>query len=251
MLRRRGIPAAAAAGCVVAGARRSAPGARRSVPGAAMVAADIAARPALAGAVGAAAGLTPGAAEVAGAEALEAAALAGASGARGGAAGFVARDAAREAADAALAGAALLGSVAAALIARWICDVEAGSAWGNSGTLAAAAPSDGASDSFSSALKTFEQRPQRTYPCPTRRSLALTASVSVHLGQTVNMPAVAPPVIVGCRRAPPNPRAVRSAAYQTTDQTPPPLRPAPPRAAPPAAASRPSPACSQNQRRAV
>src|SRR6185437_8922694 len=54
------------------------------------------------------------------------------------------------------------------------------------------APSAGASESLSNALKTLEQRPQRTYPWPTRRSFAVTASVNVHLGQTVNMAAVAP-----------------------------------------------------------
>src|SRR6187549_1249610 len=37
-----------------------------------------------------------------------------------------------------------------------------------------------------SALKTLAQRPQRTYPCPARRSTVVTTSVSVHFGQTVN-----------------------------------------------------------------
>src|SRR5258706_10864758 len=43
------------------------------------------------------------------------------------------------------------------------------------------------SDRPSSALNTFAQRPQRTYPWPARRSAAATASVSAHLGQTVNI----------------------------------------------------------------
>ncbi|HTW75216.1 MAG TPA: hypothetical protein VMD56_09905, partial [Steroidobacteraceae bacterium] len=51
-------------------------------------------------------------------------------------------------------------SEAAELIARVICDLEAGSACAIGGVPASA--SGGASDSFSSALKTLEQRPQRT-----------------------------------------------------------------------------------------
>ncbi len=65
------------------------------------------------------------------------------------------------------------------------------------------------SDSRASALNTFEQRPQRTNPCATRRSAAVTTSVKAHLGQTVYMNGVVPK-----DRA--NLRAGRNNPYQNT-----------------------------------
>src|SRR6185437_3635345 len=65
------------------------------------------------------------------------------------------------------------------------------------------------SESRASALNTFEQRPQRTKPCATRRSAAVTTRVRAHLGQTVYMKGVVP-------KDRPIPRARRKEPYQST-----------------------------------
>jgi len=57
-----------------------------------------------------------------------------------------------------------------------------------SGALSGGPPSSCRSSvSRASALNTLEQRPQRTYPCATRRSSAVTSRVRAHFGQIVNM----------------------------------------------------------------
>jgi hypothetical protein len=66
------------------------------------------------------------------------------------------------------------------------------------------------SESRASALNTFEQRPQRTNPCATRRSAADTTSVKAHFGQTVYM------CCGGVPRVRASLRALRKGAYQNT-----------------------------------
>src|SRR5262249_23995714 len=89
------------------------------------------------------------------------------------------------------------------------CDGACGDGAG-AGCGAALAARLRSSDSRASALNTFEQRPQRTNPCATRRSAADTTSVKAHFGQTVYM----------CCGGVPKDRAslpaIRMGAYQNT-----------------------------------
>ena len=80
------------------------------------------------------------------------------------------------------------------------------------------------SDREMSALNTRPQRPQRTWPWPTRRSLAVRASVRVQLGQVVNI-AIQIPATLRCRPscfqpAPSSRRAARRRAVSHRVQRP-------------------------------